>query len=184
MSESVARQLWSCTRQGEAAAYERLFALQIEPLLVYIRLRLGAGLAAKIEPQDVLQEVYLAAHRSFAQFEYTGKAAFFRWLCRLADNRLRDWHDHFAARKRQAVEIPRSAPTGPVTALGRAEDRQRIEQALQRLEPDHRWVLLLRYFEGLSNEAAAERMQRTPGATRKLTARALVALGKALGKKP
>jgi RNA polymerase sigma-70 factor (ECF subfamily) len=132
----------------------------------------------------VLQEVYLAAHRSFAQFEYAGKAAFFRWLCRLADNRLRDWHDHFAARKRQAVEIPRSAPTGPVTALGRAEDRQRIEQALQRLEPDHRWVLLLRYFEGLSNEAAAERMQRTPGAIRKLTARALVALGKALGKKP
>jgi DNA-directed RNA polymerase specialized sigma24 family protein len=42
----------------------------------------------------------------------------------------------------------------------------------------------LRYFEGLSNEAAAERMQRTPGAIRKLTARALVALGKALGKKP
>ena len=34
MSESVARQLWSCARNGDAAAYERLFTLQIEPLLV------------------------------------------------------------------------------------------------------------------------------------------------------
>jgi RNA polymerase sigma-70 factor (ECF subfamily) len=180
MSESISRVLWRQAKQGDQSAYERLFALHVDQLLVFIRLRLGTRLAAKIEPDDVLQDVYLAAHRSFDQFEYAEDGAFLKWLCRIVENRLRDWHDHYAAQKRQPVEVPRSSPTGPVTALGRLEDQLRIEQALQRLEPDHRLVLLLRYFEGLSAEQTAERMQRSPGAVRKLAARALAELGKQL----
>uniref|UniRef100_A0A7C4LIK9 Sigma-70 family RNA polymerase sigma factor n=1 Tax=Schlesneria paludicola TaxID=360056 RepID=A0A7C4LIK9_9PLAN len=180
MSESISRVLWHQAKQGDRSAYEQLFALHVDQLLVFIRVRLGAGLAAKIELEDVLQETYLAAHRSFDQFEYTEDGAFLKWLCRIVENRLRDWHDHFAAQKRQPVDVPRSSPTGPATALGRVEDRERIEQALQRLEPDHRLVLLLRYFEGLSAEETAERMARSPGAVRKLAARALIELGKQL----
>jgi RNA polymerase sigma-70 factor (ECF subfamily) len=157
-----------------------LFARHADRLLVYVRARLGAALREKLEAEDILQEAFLAALKSFESFEYTDDGAFLRWMCRIIENRQRDAHDHFAARKRQQVFLPKSAPTGPLTALGRAENSERMERALSELSPEHREVLLLRYFEGLTAEEAGERMHRSAGAIRSLSARALVELGKRL----
>ncbi len=176
--ESVAKQLWRKASAGDGAAYEQLFALHADHLLVFIRARMGEALRAKVEPEDVLQDAYLAAHRCFAEFEYRDEGAFLRWVCRIISNRLRDAADHFGALKRQDIEVPRSWPTGPQTAAGRAEGRQQIEQALQQLSPEHREVILLRYFEGLSAEEIGRQMNRTSGAARNLLSRALVELGK------
>lgn len=176
--ESVAKQLWRKASTGDREAYEQLFALHVDRLLIFIRARMGEALQAKIEPEDVLQETYLAAHRSFSEFDYSDDGAFFRWICQIVNNRLRDAADHFGARKRQPLDIPKSWPTGPQTALGRVEGRQQIEQALGQLSPEHREVILLRYFEGLSTEESAARMGRSSGAVRNLLSRALVELGK------
>jgi len=178
--ESTTKILWRQARAGDQQAYERLFGLHVDRLRMFVRMRLGS-LREKIEPDDVLQDAYLAAHRAFDTFEYTDDGAFLRWMCRIVDNRLRDAHDFFTAAKRQEVAIPKSAPTGPVTALGRAENRAAVERALAQLSDEHREVLLLRYFEGLSAEEAGERMNRTAGAIRNLAARALVELSKHLG---
>lgn len=180
--ESMTKMLWRRARDGDQSAYEQLFGLHVDRLLIFVRARLGDALREKVEPEDVLQDAFLVALRGFDGFDYTDEGAFLRWMCRIIDNRLRDAHDHFSAKKRQAVAVPRSDWTGPVTALGRAENRQRVEDALQRLSDDHRKVLLLRYFEGLSVEQAGERMGRSAGAIRNLAARALVELGKHLAK--
>ena len=180
--ESITRVLWRQAKSGEQSAYERLFSLHVDRALVFIRARLGR-LRDKVEPEDVLQDAYLAAHRSFDDFEYTDDGAFLRWLCRIIDNRMRDTHDYFAAKKRQEVPIPRAALTGPVTALNRVENRQRIEVGLARLAEEHREVLLLRYFEGLSAEQTGRRMNRSASAVRNLAARALVALGREIESK-
>lgn len=179
-NESVTKKLWREAKAGDSAAYEQLFAHHVDRLLVFARTRLGGALREKLEPEDILQDAYVAALKSFDTFEYTDDGAFLRWMCRIIDNRLRDAHDHFGARKRQPVALPKSAPTGPVTALGRAENQRRIEQALAQLGAEHREVLLLRYFQGLSAEEAGERMERSAGAIRNLAARALVELGKLL----
>jgi len=181
--ESVTKQLWRQAKAGDQAAYERLFSLHAERLLVFVRVRLGSALREKIEAEDVLQDAYVAAVKSFDEFDYTDEGAFLRWMCRIIDNRLRDAHDYFAAKKRQATPLPKSAPTGPVTALHRAENVQRLEAALAQLGDEHREVLLLRYFEGLTAEEAGQRMHRSAGAIRNLSARALVELGKCLGRK-
>jgi RNA polymerase sigma-70 factor, ECF subfamily len=178
-AEPITQLLWRKASQGDVASYDELFSLHVDRALLFIRLRLG-GLREKVEAEDVLQEAYLAAHRDFAQFEYAGEGSFLRWLCRIIDNRLRDSHDYFAAAKRQAIPLARSAPTGPATALGKAESREQVQQALLALSEEHRQVILLRYFEGLSAEETGERMQRSSGAVRSLTARALVELGKQL----
>lgn len=178
--ESITHVLWRQARAGDQSAYERLFSLHADRVLVFIRSRLGK-LREKIEPEDVLQDAYLSAHRSFASFEYTDDGAFLRWLCRIIDNRLRDAHDYFTAKKRQGVPVPRAALTGPVTALNRIENRDRIERALEQLSDEHREVLLLRYFEGLSAEETGQRMNRSPGAVGNLMVRALAALGKHIG---
>lgn len=178
--ESATRSLFEKARAGDRQAYDRLFALHAERAHLYIRARLGPRLREKVESLDVLQDAYLAAHRDFARFQYSDEDSFRRWLCGIIENRLRDAGDYFSARKRQPVELPRRDPTGPATALERAEHREKLVQALDRLGDDHRQVLLLRYFEGLSAEEAGERMGRSAGAVRKLTARALAELGREL----
>ncbi len=180
--ESNARILWRKAQAGDTAAYDELFALHTDRLLVFIRARLGTGLREKIEAEDVLQDAYMIAHRSYDGFDYVDDGAFLRWMCRIINNRLCDASDYFMAQKRQPVLCPRSSPTGPVTALRRVENQQQIEAALQQLSDDHREVLLLRYFEGLSAEATGKRLGKTAGAVRNLVARALVALGKHLQK--
>jgi RNA polymerase sigma-70 factor (ECF subfamily) len=179
-SEPVTFILWQRARVGDRAAYDRLFNLHTDRALLFIRARLGPALRGRVEAQDVLQDAYLAAHTAFSQFEYTDEGSFLRWLCRIIDNRIRDLGDYFTAAKRQAVELPRSDPTGPISALDRVEHRQKVAAALDHLDDDHRQVLLFRYFEGLSAEETGARMNRTAGAVRKLTARALVELGKRL----
>jgi RNA polymerase sigma-70 factor (ECF subfamily) len=177
---SVTKTLYEQARGGDRSAYDRLFALHADRALLFIRARLGPRLREKLESVDVLQEAYLAAHQAFAKFEYTGDDAFTRWLCRIIDNRIRDLGDHFAAGKRRPVEVPPSAPTGPVTLLNRAEHREKVLRVLDELSEEHRQVLLLRYFEGLSADEAGNQMGRSAGAVRKLTARALAEVGKRL----
>lgn len=178
--ESIIKILCQQAQAGDREAYERLFAIHADRALLFIRTRLGPKLRVSLESQDVLQDAYLAAHQAFGEFTYTDDGAFLRWLCRIIDHRLCDLGDHFAAMKRQPVEIPRSHPSGPITQLDRAEHRERVAKALDKLSEDHRQVLLLRFFEGLSAEETGQKLQRTAGAVRNLTARALVELGKNL----
>lgn len=179
--ESLAKQLWRKARVGDRAAYEELFSLHAGRLLVFIRARLGDRLRDKLEAEDVLQDAYASALNSFDQFAYTDDGAFLRWMCRIIENRMRDAHDYFTAVKRQKIVLPKSALTGPSTYLNRAENQVAIENALQQLRPDHREVILLRYFEGMSAEEAGEFMNRSAGAVRNLTSRALIELGAHLG---
>jgi RNA polymerase sigma-70 factor, ECF subfamily len=178
--DSITRTLCEQARAGDRQAYERLFALHADRALIFIRARLGPKLREKVESMDVLQDALLDAHRDFAQFEYTDDAAFTRWLCRIIENRIRDLGDYHAAKKRQPIDLPRSNGTGPVTALARKENIETIARALDALSEEHREVLLLRYFQGLSAEETATRMDRSAGAVRKLAARALAELGKKL----
>lgn len=177
---SIARKLWERAKEGDTTAFDELFTLHTDRLLVFIGMRLGADLRARIEPEDVLQDAYAAAVQDFEQFDYAEEGAFLRWMCRIVDNRLRDVHDYFRAAKRQPQVVPRSAPTGPATAVDRAEERERLQAALALLSDEHREVILLRYFQGLSAEEAGKRLQRSAGAVRNLLSRALVELGKRL----
>jgi RNA polymerase sigma-70 factor, ECF subfamily len=178
--DSVTKVLCKQAQAGSREAYDRLFALHTDRALLFIRSRLGPKLRSSLESHDVLQDAYLAAHQAFGQFTYTDDGAFTRWLCRIIDHRLCDLGDHFGAHKRQPVKLPCADPSGLITKLDRAEHRERVANALDELSDDHREVLLLRFFEGLSADEVGQRLQRTAGAVRNLTARALVELGKNL----
>ena len=176
--DTITRTLWLRARDGDRTAYDRLFALHVDRAMMFIRARLGSKLRASVESEDVLQDAYLAAHAAFDRFDYTDEGAFSRWLFRIIENRLRDLNDYVGAKKRQAVDLPAPDPaTGPVTAADRTERREALVRALDGLEEDHRRVILLRYFEGQSADETGRLMGRSPGAVRKLAARALAELG-------
>jgi RNA polymerase sigma-70 factor, ECF subfamily len=177
---SITHTLWQAAKGGDQSAYDRLFALHRERALLFIRARLGPTLRATVDANDILQDAYLALHKTFQTFEYTDDGSFLRLLCRIIENRIRDWNDYVHAAKRQPVVLPTSDQTGPSTALDRQLDRERLLAAMDELPADYREVLLLRYFEGLNSEEAAIKMERSAGAVRKLTSRALEELGQRL----
>jgi RNA polymerase sigma-70 factor (ECF subfamily) len=177
-------------RSGDRDAYDRLFALTVDRVLLFIRMKLGEALRAKVDSMDVLQEAYLEAHRDLAQLDVQDDGAFVRWLCRIAENRIRGLADHFGAQKRQppqgeasvtrAMELARHPGTGPLTAVARSESREQLEKAMERLEAEERDVLLLRHFEDRPLEQIAEIMGRSPTAVRRLLGRASLRLGEEL----
>jgi len=175
---------------GERPAFDRLFALVAERLALFVRLHTGARLAAQVEVVDVLQETYLQAWRSLETFEFRGERALLAWLCRIAENRLRDLAQNLGAVKRGAgreriefehvLELARESATGPVTAAARGEARERLSDALDRLKDDEREVLLLRYFQERELEDIAGRVSLSVSAVRRLLGRAVERLGRAL----
>lgn len=188
MSETT-HQLVQNAKAGDQAAYERLFERFAGRLLLYVRLRLGSSLKAKLDPYDVLQETYLSAHRSFGDFELQDEHSFSHWLHRIARNRIHDLVDHFGAHKRKApgvvegsgvIDRIRASQTGPSTAFARAEQEQQLERAMADLDDREREALLLRYFEGQSLEQIGKAQGCSRETVRTLLGHARVKLGAAL----
>ena len=69
---------------------------------------------------------------------------------------------------------------GPATSVVRRDERLRLVEALEALDPDDRDVLLLRHFEGRTIDAIAERTGRSPSAIRRTLGRVTAALGRRL----
>lgn len=182
--------LVAAARSGDQDAYDRLFALAAPRVRTFIHLRLGPALRAKVTPDDVLQDAYLAAHEAFGGFRYRGDGTFTRWLCRIVENRLRGLADHFGAKKRRAPEalerVSRieervvAAQTGPQTAVLRNEANTRLVNAIERLDSAEQDVLLLRFFQDRTLDDIAHLLGKSPTATRRLLGRATRHLGNLL----
>jgi len=177
-------------RQGETAAWDQLFVRAADRVLLYIRMRLGPKLRNQLESMDVLQEAYTVAVQALPELDLRGEEAFVAWLCRIAERRMADLADYHGAQKRQPpgralpvvelLEQARHSGTDPITAAERSETRRQLEQAIERLEPEERDVLLDRFFEQRTHDDIAARLGRSPSGVRKLLGRALHKLGREL----
>jgi RNA polymerase sigma-70 factor (ECF subfamily) len=112
---------------------------------------------------DVVQEAFLNAYQSLDSFK--GDALFFTWLYRIAVNaaislkrKQRVVLSYDAARNGNASLEPLDASeySQPGTNLERAEEERRIQDALNRLSPEHRAVLIMKDMEGQKYEMMAE----------------------------
>ncbi len=64
----------------------------------------------------------------------------------------------------------------PLTAYLKEESRQELHRALEKLKPEHRQILWLIYFDGLSCKEAAKVMKKSVHSTEMLASRARQAL--------
>ena len=158
MSDDDDRLIAECL-QGRASAFSELVTRHQDRLYntVY-RLVDNAEDAA-----DVVQDAFLNAYQSLDGFK--GDSLFFTWLYRIAVNtaisqkrKQRVLLSIDAGRNGEAVVQPldESAYSQPGHALERAEQDRRVHQALQRLSPEHRAVLVLKDMEGRKYEAMAD----------------------------
>jgi RNA polymerase sigma-70 factor (ECF subfamily) len=149
-------------------------------IVLWAATRLSPALRAKLEPEDVAQEVLMAAHRALDAFQGTDVRAFYGWLFKIGENRIRDIADHHAAQKRQPVPLATFTQTSPSSVLARGETMTRVMAAMATLPEDQRQVILLRRLEEQEVSEVAKVMDRTENAVRILYCRALQALRDAL----
>jgi RNA polymerase sigma-70 factor (ECF subfamily) len=166
--------------EGDDRARSQLLERLRPRVYLWVQARLSASLRARIEPDDITQDVLMAAHKGFAGFRGDDPRGFHAWLFRIAENRIRDAADHFSAQKRQAVPLASPSQTSPSSAALRREVAEHVNAAVVVLPDDYRQVILLRRIEEQEFEQVAEVMGRSVNAVRILYCRALKALRAAL----
>lgn len=158
---------------------EVAFEQHRERLLSVIYLRMGPDLRARMDPEDVLQDVAIEAIHSWHTLADPHNAG--AWLVTLARRRvariLRDQVGVAARDPRREKEMKTDLPvadrrSGPVTAADRKDRLELLGRAMERLSDDYREVILLTKIEGLPAREVGERMGRSENAVNLLLSRA------------
>ena len=160
-------------RDGDRHAFDRLVALHL-PLVWSTVFRV---LRHREDTEDIVQEVFITAHRSLAGFR--GDAKFSTWLHRIAVTRALNHVEKAETKLQRASDtIDIEAPDGPraigtpVAALEAKELMSRLADCLSRLPAAWRVVLALRDAEDNSYEQIAETLHVELGTVRSRLARA------------
>ncbi len=149
-------------RSGDQAAFGKLVDRHYE--MVYA---VAFGILRNREAaRDVTQEAFIKAHRELPRFE--GKSKFKTWIYRITvnaaiDERRRHKRPMESLDATDASDDDDRAPViikdpgaGPAGEAEQSELRSLIFKSLEELSPEHRAILVLREWQGLSYEEIAE----------------------------
>jgi RNA polymerase sigma-70 factor (ECF subfamily) len=141
-------------RQGDLGAFEELYRTHAGRIFSLAVRMLGNTADA----EDLLQEIFLSAHRKLDSFR--GESALGTWLYRLATNQILDYVRSRAARTGQLTD---GLDDASVVADGlghrladRAIDRIDLERALAQLPEGCRAAFVLHDVEGLEHREVAD----------------------------
>lgn len=179
---------------GHAGAFDVLVTRYADRLRALVRRRLDPALRTRLSADDIVQETLLVASDRVRQLVVTRDGDFWAWLRTVAEQRLIDARRrHLLTAKRDArragplsdgssergdAALARLCPPSEETRAG--ERAVAIERALESLPPSFREVIRLRIVDGLSTDAAAQVMGRSPGALSVLLCKAVRRLGEVL----
>ena len=186
---------------GDAAAMGELFVRHRQRLRAMLQVRLDRRLQGRVDPSDVLQETFAEAYQRLAEYARQPSMPFFLWLRFLTVQQLLQHHRrHLGTQKRRAdQELAALGPAGsdasamtlaeqvvgtmtsPSRAAARHEMADRLAAALTAMDAIDREVLLLRHFEELSNNEAAQVLGISKAACSKRYVRALGRLEQIIG---
>lgn len=148
------------TREGDRTAFRALverYQRKVSGLAIGM-------LRNQDDALDVVQEAFAKAYQNLDRFK--GDSSFYTWLYRITVNLCID-HQRRESRLAQvpidttgergdgdeamgAVVSDESVGSDPVRGAEGTEIRERLEEAMSELTPEHRAVILLREVEGLS----------------------------------
>lgn len=171
--------------QGESDAFAELLTRYRDKVYQFARWSADSD---EHEAEDITQEVFLQVFRSARS--YRGESKFRTWLYSLTRNVCRQ---HAAKRKVRRMtamdfsyneeewlqEVPDSSPS-PLAQIEGKERQRVLRQAVERLGPIHRSVLLLRDWETLSYDEIAAVLDIPVGTVRSRLFHARAALAREL----
>jgi RNA polymerase sigma-70 factor, ECF subfamily len=182
-------------RAGDRQAFEQLFARHQAYLHRLVELRLDPRLHSRVDPSDVVQEAHLEAlHRLGAYLERPA-LPFRLWLRQIAFDRAGKACRHHLGAARRAIgrEVPLPERSSLVLArqllaggstpseqLNHVELARRLRQAVAQLPDADREIVMMRHFEGLSNQEVACLLGIDPATASKRHGRAMLRLHRVL----
>jgi RNA polymerase sigma-70 factor, ECF subfamily len=127
--------------------------------------------------RDAVQDAYVSAWRDLPGLRDPSR--FDAWLHRLT---VRTCLDAVRRRRRRPIEVEISEISSPSIGdeTGRVADRDQLQRGFRHLSVDHRAVLVLHYYLGLSVPALAETLGVPLGTAQSRLGRALAALRAAM----
>jgi RNA polymerase sigma-70 factor, ECF subfamily len=153
----------------DLAMLGRLFEEHRAKLLGMLRRRIDPALAARIDPDEIVQEAFLLAREKWSTFEVRSAASTYAWLYRLVlDCLIAAWRRQTRGIRdgRRDMPLPDgtsvqfglglvSPGTSPSGALAQEELTARVRQALALLREKDREILWMRHADELSYEEIA-----------------------------
>ena len=161
---------------GDTRALEELYDRHGDLLYSLVR----RILSRTEDAEDAIQEIWLQAWRGARTYD-PKRGTVCGWLVSIARSRAIDRLRSEGSRKRAAVAAGVDAPDPPESPAESAVDRQRrehVDHAMSQLDPQHREVLELAYFAGLSQSEISERLGAPLGTVKSWTRQALSRLEK------
>jgi RNA polymerase sigma-70 factor, ECF subfamily len=161
---------------GDVEALGRLYDELVRPIYRYIALRVRR----REDAEDLTHVTFERIVGALPRYHHNGRP-FAAWAFRIARNAVIDHH------RRTRPTEPLGSIAEPVDGTAveslslHLEELRELRTAIDRLTPDQREALMLRYAGGLSANEAAEAMGRQAGTIRGLTFRAIEALRRQLG---
>lgn len=178
-------------RWAQAADRDALGVLverHLPEIRAYVRLNAGRIVRIRESCSDLVQTVCKDVLANLGQFEWRGEQSFKSWLFVAVLNKIRMHERHWQAERRDPAREVRADATNtppleayrtvftPSQQASAREELERVEAAFDEMPPDYREVITLSRICGLSHEEIAERLGRTPGATKTLLSRAVARL--------
>jgi RNA polymerase sigma-70 factor (ECF subfamily) len=181
-------------RRGDSAALGQLLELYRDYLALLARLQIGRRLQGKVDPADLVQETFLAAHNGFSRFQGSTEGELIGWLRQILASRLADLVRRYCGAQSRDVHLERALGgeleqsslvldrgliakgSSPSQQAARREQAVLLANALARLPDDYREVIILHHFEDLRFPEVARRMGRTVVSVKNLWIRALARL--------
>lgn len=149
MSEPTDEELMARYVAGDHDAFHEIWRRYHDALVRAVFRRVGNAEVSR----DVVQQGFLQFHRARKDFREGAKVR--PWLYTITLNLARDWGRKHG--RRTMVEYDdRNFPEEPDDYVVRAEDVQRVREALETLDERHREVIELHWFEGLSFREISE----------------------------
>jgi RNA polymerase sigma-70 factor (ECF subfamily) len=182
-------------RAGDRRAFELLFARHQAYLHRLVELRLDPRLRPRLDPSDVVQEAHVEALNRLDAYLASPALPFRLWLRQIAfDRTLKARRHHMGtARRSLGREVPLPEESSVVLArrllaggpapgqeLDSRELARRLRRAVAQLPEADREVVILRHFEGLSNQEVACLLGLDPATASKRHGRALLRLHRIL----
>lgn len=163
-------------RSGKDSAYIELFDLYGQQLLRIIRFRMDRRLAARVDPEDVLQEAFLAGQKRTQHLIDSPGDSFLIWIRMIVRQTMVDlFRHHVGAQRRSANREQRddrrifhsdesfsmatllvAKNRSPSSVFSAKEMITKVEGCLEELAESDREIIALRHFEELGNSEVAE----------------------------
>jgi RNA polymerase sigma-70 factor (ECF subfamily) len=152
-------------RNGHPEDFGLLVARYQKPLFSYLASRVRDGGQA----EEAAQESFVRAFLSLKKLRQP--ESFYSWLLGIAGRVAKEQFRSAAQRQRD-----REAAETMMTGAGDSAEEYPLEEAIAALPESHRQVILLRYYERLSCQAVATRLDQPLGTVTKTLSRAYALL--------